>query len=281
MLNTKQISVIGLVLVLMVALLALDVKSLVKIQKKSAETTEISKEADFSNVTLEMVSDNAKKTLNANLAQQITDLEHALKNTSGVAKLNLQKQLAQKWNDVNIPAPSAFYAALIANEDDTFSNWMKVGDTFTSAYQASQDTLLRPAFVQKAIVAYQKAEKHQPNSLDPKIGLGVVYVSGTSDPMKGIALLLDVVKQEPNNVKANMSLGLFSMKSGQYEKAVNRFKVVVGQTSQPEAWFYLAMSYENIGMKQDAISAYQKAKELAADPNLGQFVDRKVEELKK
>lgn len=280
MLNTKQISVIGLVIVLMGALLALDVKSLVKPQKESASEAP-KKNADFSNVTLENVSENAKKTLNANLAQQLTDLENKLKNASDDAKLNLQKQLAQKWNDVNIPAPSAFYIELIAQADESFSNWMRAGDAFTNAYQATQDTLVRPAFIQKAIFAYQKAEKLDPNSVDTKIGLGVAYVSGTPDPMKGIALLLDVVKQDPDNVKANMSLGLFSMKSGQYQKAINRFKVVVSQTNMPEAWFYLAMSYENIGMKQDAILAYKKAKELAADPSLGKFVDRKVEELKK
>ena len=137
------------------------------------------------------------------------------------------------------------------------------------------------SFVQKAIAAYQKAENLQPNNLETKIGLGVAYVSGTAEPMKGISLLLDVVKQEPNNVKANMNLGLFSMKSRQYDKAIKRFKVVTSQTSQPEAWFYLGMSYENMGMKPEAIAAYNKAKELAADPNLGQFVDRKVNELKK
>ena len=42
--------------------------------------------------------------------------------------------------------------------------------------------------------------------------------------MQGIMLLLDVVKQDPNNRNANLNLGMFAMKSGQYEKAVNRFK---------------------------------------------------------
>ena len=99
--------------------------------------------------------------------------------------------------------------------------------------------------------------------------------------MQGITLLLNVVKQDPKNVKANMNLGLFSRKSGQFDKAVNRFKTVIAQKPQPEAWFYLASSYENLGLKDEAITAYLKSKELAGDPNLGKFVDGKIQELKK
>jgi cytochrome c-type biogenesis protein CcmH/NrfG len=42
--------------------------------------------------------------------------------------------------------------------------------------------------------------------------------------MQGITLLLEVVKQDPNNHAANLNLGMFAMKSGQYDKAVIRFK---------------------------------------------------------
>jgi cytochrome c-type biogenesis protein CcmH/NrfG len=38
--------------------------------------------------------------------------------------------------------------------------------------------------------------------------------------MQGIALLLEVVAKDPNNFSANLNLGMFAMKSGQYDKAV-------------------------------------------------------------
>ena len=69
------------------------------------------------------------------------------------------------------------------------------------------------------------------------------------------------------------------MKSGQFQKAVDRFKTVISVNPTPEAWFYLGTSYENLGMKPEAILAYQKSKELAADPSLTDFVDRKIKEL--
>jgi cytochrome c-type biogenesis protein CcmH/NrfG len=194
--------------------------------------------------------------------------------------LELQKQLAQQWDDVNQPAPSALYYEAVGEAENTYATWLKAGDLFTSAFQNTQDSLIQPALVNKARNAYDRALKLQPNSLDAKTGLGVSLVNGTN-PMEGIQLLLAVVKEEPEHLKANLNLGLFSMKSGQFDKAVERFKTVVKQNPNPEAYFYLASSYENLGAKTEAIAAYQKCKELAADVRLSEFVDKKIQELNK
>lgn len=277
MLNVKQIAVIGLVIVLIAALFSLDIKGLVKEEKGETAAAQ----QPVSQVSLETISKTAKQGLNASLAQEIEGLENELKNADEAEKQAIIKQLAQKWDDVNQPAPAAFYNELIALAAPDYSNWIKTGDKFTTAYQATQDTLVQPTLVQKAITAYQEAIKLNPESLDAKTGLGVAYVSGTPNPMQGIELLLAVVKQDPKNVKANTNLGLFSMRSGQFDKAVDRFKTVIEIQPDPEAWFYLASSYENLGQNEEAILAYQKSKELAADPGLTKFVDQKINALKK
>jgi len=278
--NRKQIAVIGLVVVLMGLLLSLDIKGLVKEDEQpSGDGPENA--AQTSALTIESVSQTAKQSLNANLAQQITELENQLQSADASEKVKLQRQLASKWDDVNQPAPSAFYFELLAKSGNNYSDWIKSGDLFTDAYQSEKDSLIQPALVQKAIGTYQKALELNPASLDAKTGLGVAYVSGTPNPMQGITLLLEVVKQDPRNAKANLNLGLFSIKSGQFDKAVNRFKTVLEVKPTPDAWFYLASAYENLGQKDDAIAAYEKSKELAADPNLSRYVDSKVQELKK
>lgn len=277
MLNKKQVVVIGAVVILMAGLLSLDIKGLVKPEEKAGNSN--AQTAAAPAVTLESVSLSARQELNANLANQVAELEKSLKNASGAEKLALQKKLAQSWDDVNKTAPAGFYYELIASEENNYQNWLKAGDRFTEAYQNTQDTLIQPALVQKAMSAYQNALKLDEKSLDAKTGLGVAIVNG-SNPMEGIQLLLAVVKEDPNNLKANLNLGLFSMKSGQFDKAVSRFKTVIAQKPEPEAWFYLAYSYENIGMKEEAAMAYLKCKELAADPSLGQFIDRKIKELR-
>ena len=278
--NRKQIAVIGLVVVLMGLLLSLDIKGLVKEEDQPSGDGQ-ENAAQISALTIESASQTAKQSLNANLAQQVSDLENQLQSAEDAEKISLQRQLANKWDDVNQPAPSAFYFELLAKAGNNYSDWIKSADLFTDAYQSEKDSLIQPALVQKAIETYQKALELNPASLDAKTGLGVAYVSGTPNPMQGITLLLEVVKQDPKNAKANLNLGLFSIKSGQFDKAVNRFKTVLEVNPTPDAWFYLASAYENLGQKDDAIAAYEKSKELAADPNLSRYVDSKVQELKK
>lgn len=280
MINRKQIVVIGSVLVLMGLMLSLDIQGLVKPNESAgAANTPSTPAAAVKAVSLDDISKAAKETLNANLNKQVSNLEAELKASSDEDKLSFQKKLAQQWDDVNQPTPAAFYYELIAEKEANFDSWLKAGDKFTDAYQQSMDTLVQPALVQKAIDSYQKADKIKPNTLDVKTGLGIAYVTGTPNPMQGIQLLLEVVKNDPENLKANLNLGLFSMKSGQFDKAVERFKTVIAKAPSAEAWFYLASSYENMHLKTEAIAAYLKTKEIAADPNMNQFVDRKINEL--
>ncbi|MDB5012051.1 MAG: tetratricopeptide repeat protein [Daejeonella sp.] len=282
MLKTKQIVVIVSVIALMAILLSLNIKGLVKPKDgRSVDANKATEASQVSVVTVESVSATAKQELNASLLSDISILEDSLKSASETEKTILLKKLAQKWDDVNQPAPAAFRYESIAQRENVFSNWLKTGDRFTTAYENTQDSLVQPELVQKAFQAYQNALKLDSSSLEAKTGLGVAYVNGAGSPMQGISLLLAVVKQDPNNIKANMSLGLFSIKSGQFDKAVSRFKTVVAIKPLPEAWFYLASCYENQGMKDEAITAYIKSKELAADPNLGKFVDSKILELRK
>lgn len=278
MLNRKQIVVVGSVAVLMGLMLSLDIQGLVK-PKEGAEASAAPAAAPVKAVSIDEVSLAAKQSLNASLSKQISDLEAGLKSSSESEKSDLYKKLAQQWDDVNQTAPAAFYYELIAEKEPAYDSWLKAGDKFTDAYQQSIDTLIQPALVQKAINSYQQADKLKPNTLEVKTGLGIAYVTGTPNPMQGIQLLLEVVKLEPENIKANLNLGLFAMKSGQFDKAVGRFKTVISKAPSAEAWFYLASSYENLGKKPEAIDAYIKTKEIAADPNMSQFVDRKINEL--
>jgi len=279
MFNAKQIAVLVLIAVLVTALFSLNIKGLQK--EEASKPTTAAKEQAVVALSLEQVSESAKQTINASLAAEITTLETALKNADEPSKLALYKQLALKWDDVNVAIPSAFYKELVAQTESSYENWVLAGDQLTTAYQTTQDSTSQPTLVQKAITAYQTALKLNPASLNAKTGLGTAYVSGTPNPMQGITLLLEVVKQDPKNIKANTNLGLFAMRSGQFDKAVTRFKTVIEQKPDPEAWFYLATSYENLGQNKDAILAYEKSKELAANPGLSNFVDQKIKALKK
>lgn len=279
--NAKQIqiAVVAAVVLVMGFLLLKPVKGLVDEEDKS--TAASASEAPADQYSFTTVSDAAKRSLNPSIANEITELESQLANVEGAEKLPVYQQLADKWDDVDEAIPQGFAYEEMANIDSKFEYWLKAGDSYRKGYTNLQDTVLAEALNQRAMDAYQKAVDLDGSSLDAKTGLGAAMVTGTGNPMAGIALLREVVDAEPRNLEANRTLGLFSLQSRQFDLAIDRFKIVIEQSPDAESFFYLATGYENIGMKDEAIAAFQKSKELAADPTLSQFIDRRIEELSK
>lgn len=282
----KQIGVVVIVVAMMTYLISLPVKGLIRPKeertKPGSATSAAPEQEASSNINEEYVSTEAKKLLTSQMQTEISDKEAQLqKATAGGERLPLEKDLAKTWDDLNVPAPAAFYYLSVARKESTLQNWLNAGEHFNDAYKLTQDTVAKPAFLINAVESFKKALVIAPDNLDAQTGLGVADVNGGApNPMTGIILLQGVVAKDPKNLKANLNLGLFSMKSGQFEKAVTRFKNVVEQKPELEPYFYLAESYKQLGMKPEAITAYQKCKELAGDPAFNQKMDEYIKELK-
>ncbi|ATP58474.1 hypothetical protein CPT03_19410 [Pedobacter ginsengisoli] len=278
--RSKQIIVIGAILLLGAFLFTRDIKGLVKPKEQTANVPAAGQmQSDIPQpISLEEVSASGKTLISPNFAAEITSLENAFKTATD--KAAAAKVLAQKWNDVEQSAPSALYLEIVANQEKTLNSWLITGDRFLKAFDSSRDSILQPALLQRANAAYTNAMNIDSASADAKTGLGITIVDGMGMPMKGIALLMDVVKKDPKNLKANMSLGTFAIKSGQFDKAITRFNNIIAIKPTPDAYFYLATAYESLGKNEDAIDAYLKSKKLAANPKLSKFIDDKVLELK-
>ena len=282
--RSKQIIAIGAVMLLMFFLFTRDIKGLVKTEEETTKGGPAAG-AQMANQTpaaidLVEVSTVAKNNLEANEATEITSLEQAYNSASESDKGFAAKALAQKWDSVDQDIPSALYLEILANKAKSLPNWLAAGDKFMKAFDNTRDSLLQPSLLQRANASYKNALTLDSTSIDAKTGLGVTIVNGMGMPMQGIAMLLDVVKKDPKNLKANMSLGTFAIKSGQFDKAITRFNGIVSIKPSPDAYFYLATAYENLGRNAEAIDAYVKSKKLAGNPTLSKFIDDKVIELK-
>lgn len=278
--RTTQIVIIAGIVLLVGFLFSQDIKGLVK--PKDDATVEMPQEATTPGVSLAEASATAKNLISNAAAKEFTSLESAFQKAQGEEKANQAKVLAQKWDDLEQAVPSALYLEEVAKEQSSLQNWVKAGDRFLKAFDNTQDSLVKPAMLQKANQAFTKAVAIDSTDLDAKTGMGITVVNGMGAPMEGIAMLLDVVKKDPKNFKANMNLGLFAIKSGQFDKAITRFEDLIKNIkATPDAYFYLATAYENLGKNQEAIDAYLQSKKLAANPTLSGFIDKKVAELKK
>lgn len=279
--RSKQTIIISVVILLAVFLFTRDIKGLVKPKKQASGMPAGGQLTSAgSTINLTEVSTAAKNSINANLAAEITTLENAYKTASDDEQLNDAKVLAQKWDDVEQATPSALYLEIVANKQRNLTNWLAAGGGLLKAFDNTQDSLIGPVLLQKANTAYTNAVALDSANLEARTGLGITIVNGMGAPMSGIAMLLDVVKKDPKNMKANMSLGTFAIKSGQFDKAITRFNSIIAIKPSPDAYFYLATAYENLGKNKEAVEAYLNSKKLAANPTLSTFIDKKVAELK-
>ncbi|WP_158825594.1 tetratricopeptide repeat protein [Mucilaginibacter lacusdianchii] len=297
--NKKQIVTVVAVVAVMGYLYSLPVKGLIKPDgghtggQEAATAGQMGRPSSTVKVDVTMVSQSAKAAIGPQLSGTINSLETQLSQASAADKIKLQEQLAKEWDAVHQPAPAAFYYQAVAQNNKQFNTWLNAGNRFNEAFKTSTDTAVQPAYVTNAIQAFKEARALDAKSLEAQTGLGIAYVNQTSlgmtdpeggSPMQGITLLLDVVTKDPNNWNANLNLGQFAMKSGQYQKAADRFTKMIAQdtkNSKLEPYFYLAESYKQLGRKQEAIAAYQQCKELMADdPAFGKRIDDFIRELK-
>jgi cytochrome c-type biogenesis protein CcmH/NrfG len=96
-----------------------------------------------------------------------------------------------------------------------------------------------------------------PSNEDTKLSLATAYIEGVGEPMKGVAILRDITKEKPDDIRANVLLGRMSLQSGQNDKAVKRFETVIKQEpGNSEAIFFLAQAYEALGDKNKAIEIF-------------------------
>jgi tetratricopeptide (TPR) repeat protein len=177
--------------------------------------------------------------------------------------------LGSRWDALQQPAIAAYYFEKHAQQDQEEKSWLNAAYRYFDAFQSTTDSAERSTFVQKAIGCYENVLKKNPGNLDAKTDLGLCYAEGTSNPMQGILLLREVVQQNPKHENAQYNLGILSMRSGQYEKAVERFQNVLSINPQRKEMYLLTgRAYMLAGDNAKAAANFEKLKKETADAAL-------------
>lgn len=275
MLSGKQIGVILSVAVLIAALYLLPVKGLVNPEEEQSPA-QAGTEMVFS---ADEVAEAEKQNINPSLLVEIEAIEQEL--DANPSDTTLIRQLASQWEQLNVSNVSGLYYKELAEIQPSVGNWIKAGDELRKGYKSVSDTVHEAFLVRQAITAYEQALELDPENLNAQTGLGAVTVEGTPAPMTGIQLLLGVVEKDPGNPAANLTLGKFSMQTGQYDKARDRFLTVIENQPGGEAYFYLGDAYRQLGETEKAIEAYENTKRYIVDPQFTSMIDNIINEMKK
>ncbi len=155
---------------------------------------------------------------------------------------------------------------------------LKAGDFFMRAAELVESNA-HQAIINKAIESLEGANAIDSSNADIKVSLASAYVESGSNPMKGIMLLREVAAKHPDNIAAQYNLGLFSIKSRQFDKAVSRFnKVLELDSTYYQAYFYLGQCALELGNKQEAIEKFKHYQYLCTDSiekqNIHQYINK-------
>ncbi|NND77391.1 MAG: tetratricopeptide repeat protein [Flavobacteriales bacterium] len=115
------------------------------------------------------------------------------------------------------------------------------------------------------------------------INKALVLVRGEA-PMQGILMLRELAEKEPDNIDAQWHLGVLSVESRQFEKAIERFENVctLDKADEPkykEAYFYLGNLYANLSRNEKAIDSFERLLKLNPDEELRSETEGLIKQL--
>jgi tetratricopeptide (TPR) repeat protein len=232
-------------------------------QKVSKEKKETSTETSG----FDLLLNSSKAGLQRQEAEIITSLESKVEKDD--RNLSLLDSLGRRWDALQKPGIAAHYFEEHATRDNTESSWLNAAYRYFDAFKSTTDSSERSTMVDHAIRCYENVLKVNPKNLDAKTDLGVCYAEGTSNPMQGIMMLREVVTENPAHENAQFNLGVLSMRSGQYEKAAERFeKVLTINPARKEMYLLTGRAYMMAGNNSKAAENFEKLKKESADAAL-------------
>ena len=235
---------------------------------------------------IQLFISNSRSKLSADKQVKVRQLESVADQTKdSTALLNL----AGYWKDsCGAPSVAAYYYDLLANLVDSKKNLNFASQFYIECIRSENDPMLIEWESNHAISLFDKALKLDPGNTDLKIGRASCFIFGkgrSGDPqqtMQGIMSLLEIVRKDSTNMKAQKMLGIGGFVSAQYDKAIARLeKVVAAEPDDVEAVVFLADSYAAKGDLTLAEKWYEVSKRMINDEHYSREVDQRIRELRK
>jgi len=246
-----------------------------------------SQSAENQVVTTESILNTAKLALSESQKISLLSIENQLiKASNAQDSLRSYKALTRFWADsAQKLAPYLYFtysAALLENTEKslTFAAQLLVDNLLTP----DAPPAIQPWIAGNAKVLLEKALVINPKNDSAKINLGACYLFGnlSDNPMQGITKIKEVVDKDSTNAYGQLILALGGKKSGQYDKAIERFLTVIKiQPNHIEAMIHLAECYELTDQKALAIEWYTKVRNSVNIPEAKEAISKRIKELKK
>lgn len=206
--------------------------------------------------------------------------EKFLNNDNQEKNVIFADSLAALYSDRGLYDSAANYLGWIADHSANQEALLQAGNMYYKAFESAPDAQTAAGYgeqVRKYLEAYLQQD---PDHAAARSKVAMTYVA-SDNPMKGVTMLTEILKDDPENEDALYNLGVLSIQSGQYERAVERFNTLIElKPDDVRAHFYKGFSLMNLGKKADARKHFERVRGLEADPEIKAAAENYLNELK-
>jgi len=174
---------------------------------------------------------------------------------------------------------SAWFAEEAARVHNTPESWVKAGNSYYQAYTFALDQGKQGQMARKTQEIFTRVLEEDPKDFEAKTKMAMTYLS--SSPMQGVRMLREVIAEDPKNELALFNLGMLSIQSQQYERAVGWLeKLIEVNPGHTQGQLLLGIAWMNSGEKKKAREQLEKVKQMDKDPAVQATVDSYLKDLK-
>jgi tetratricopeptide (TPR) repeat protein len=240
--------------------------------------------ASSSTINFAEILSKSKENLTTEQNTRLTALENSVvRGDVQNQKIHVYHELAAFWKDsAKAFEPYAYYIAEAAKLDNSEKSLTFAAQLFIDNLLAENEPPMQNWLASNGKVLLEKALEKNPANDSNKISLGACYILGniSDQPMQGILPVREIATKNPDNLYAQLVLGLGGKKSGQYDKAIERFGIIVKKNPNDlGAMFQLAECYELKGDKKNAITWYQMIQKIIPNPEAKKELQDRINQL--
>lgn len=193
------------------------------------------------------------------------------------AKAEIEEKIARNFFKIQRYDSAGLYFEKAMNSGKNGSLAFDAGSSYYEGLTFVTNPSKAESLAGKARELLAKVSETDPRYVEAQAKTALTLVN-SPNPMQGILKLRDLAGKHPDNMYVAYQLGLLSFQSGQYEKAIGRFRLVTEkEPGNVNAWFFLAQSMQQTGKKSEALAAVEKGLKLAKEED----TKASFEELKK
>ena len=279
----QQFILVGSGLVLLVLLFFFG-KTVPPKKASDAVNSPTTAENNSTSVSTENLLAQAKEKLTPTQQSFIAHLENNV--TRGDVKaqqIDAFRQLSHFWNDtVHQHEIGLYYLSEAAKLENSEKSLTFAAHLLLDNLIVENDPAMQHWLGLQAKTLFEKSLELNPGNDSSRVGLGACYMFGnvSDNPMEGILAVRKVAEAHPENMYAQLMLGLGGIRSGQYDKAIERFLTVVNkEPGNMEAILNLAETYDRKGDKANAVKWYRVFEQMISVPEAKKEIADRIKAL--